>query len=226
MINLKKIFYKINNIFNKIFIENYNQRLNYNWNNKSKRYEILNKIIKKKNFNNYLEIGCFQDENFNKIKIANKVGVDPVSGGTIRDTSDNFFANNKNFFDIIFIDGLHVYEQVRKDIQNSLKFLSPNGVILLHDCIPLRIRDQMIPRSHEHWNGDVWKAIIEVRTFPDLDTYTILADQGLGIIFKRKNKNLIKIEKNFKSLSFKDYYLNFKNFMNPVEEEEVYKLII
>ena len=226
MNKLKKKIYKINNIFNKIFKENYNQCLNYNWDNKPKRYEILNKIIQKKKFNNYLEIGCFKDENFNEIKIANKTGVDPVSGGTIRDTSDNFFLNNKIFFDIVFIDGLHLYEQVRKDIQNSLKFLNLNGVIVLHDCIPLKIRDQMIPRSHEHWNGDVWKAIVEARTFEDLDTYTILADQGLGIIFKRKNRNLIKIEKrNFKSLTFKEYYLNFKNFMNPIEEEEVYKLI-
>ena len=226
MNKLKKKIYKINNIFNKIFKENYNQCLNYNWDNKPKRYEILNKIIQKKKFNNYLEIGCFKDENFNEIKIANKTGVDPVSGGTIRDTSDNFFLNNKIFFDIVFIDGLHLYEQVRKDIQNSLKFLNPNGIIVLHDCIPLKIRDQMIPRSHEHWNGDVWKAIVEARTFEDLDTYTILADQGLGIIFKRKNRNLIKIEKrNFKSLTFKEYYLNFKNFMNPIEEEEVYKLI-
>lgn len=201
--------------------------MKYNWNVKPKRYEILNKIIKIKNYNNYLEIGCFQDENFNKIKITNKVGVDPVSGGTIRDTSDNFFLNNKNFFDIIFIDGLHVYEQVRKDIQNSLKFINSNGVILLHDCVPLRIRDQMIPRSHEHWNGDVWKAITEVRTFKNLDTYTILADQGLGIIFKRKNNNLLKIEKkNFKSLTFKDYYLNFENFMNPIDFEELNKLLI
>lgn len=227
MRNLKKKIYKINYIFNKLFKENYNQRLKYNWNVKPKRYEILNKIIKIKNYNNYLEIGCFQDENFNKIKITNKVGVDPVSGGTIRDTSDNFFLNNKNFFDIIFIDGLHVYEQVRKDIQNSLKFINSNGVILLHDCVPLRIRDQMIPRSHEHWNGDVWKAITEVRTFKNLDTYTILADQGLGIIFKRKNNNLLKIEKkNFKSLTFKDYYLNFENFMNPIDFEELNKLLI
>lgn len=227
MRNLKKKIYKINYIFNKLFKENYNQRLKYNWNVKPKRYEILNKIIKIKNYNNYLEIGCFQDENFNKIKITNKVGVDPVSGGTIRDTSDNFFLNNKNIFDIIFIDGLHVYEQVRKDIQNSLKFINSNGVILLHDCVPLRIRDQMIPRSHEHWNGDVWKAITEVRTFKNLDTYTILADQGLGIIFKRENNNLLKIEKkNFKSLTFKDYYLNFENFMNPIDFEELNKLLI
>ena len=41
-----------------------------------KRYEIINNIIKYKSYKDYLEIGCFNDENFNKIKIENKIGVD------------------------------------------------------------------------------------------------------------------------------------------------------
>lgn len=223
---LEKKKYKINYLFNKIFKEKFSKRLNYNWDNKSKRYNIINNIIKKKIFTSYLEIGCFKDENFNQIEIKKKVGVDPVSGGTIRDTSDNFFLMNKDFFDIVFIDGLHIYEQVKKDILNSLKILNNNGVIILHDCLPLKIRDQMVPRSHEHWNGDVWKALVDMRTQESLDTYTILADQGLGIILKRKNRNLLYLnEKKIKNLKFKDYYLNFKDFMNPIEEEKAYELL-
>ena len=61
----------------------------------SKRYEIINNIIKYKSYKDYLEIGCFNDENFNKIKIENKIGVDPVSGGNIRKTSDEYFKSNK-----------------------------------------------------------------------------------------------------------------------------------
>ena len=61
-------------------------------------------IIKKYNFQNYLEIDCDKDQSFSKIKIKNKVGVDPISGGTLRCTSDDFFKNNKENFDIIFKD--------------------------------------------------------------------------------------------------------------------------
>ena len=43
--------------------------------------------------------------NLRNIKISNKVGVDPISGGTLRMTSDNFFKNNETFFDLIFLDG-------------------------------------------------------------------------------------------------------------------------
>lgn len=77
-----------------------------------------------------MEIGCFEDETFNKINIDKKVGVDPISGGNVRLTSDNFFKINKDRFDIIFIDGLHAFEQVKKDITNSLNILNKNGVLL------------------------------------------------------------------------------------------------
>jgi hypothetical protein len=53
----------------------------------------------------------------------------------------------------------------------------------------------------------VWKNIVELRTLDQIDTYTIYADHGIGLILKRKNRNklLLKIE-SFKKLKFKDYY--------------------
>ena len=136
-----------------------------------------------------------------KIKIEKKIGIDPVSGGTIRDTSDNFFKNNLIKFDIVFIDGLHEYDQVKKDIENSLQSLNNNGVIFLHDCIPQSYLHQAVPRAQGSWNGDVWKNIVESRTRSEIDTYVILADEGIGMILKRPNRNLLNISiKNFQSL--------------------------
>jgi hypothetical protein len=60
----------------------------------SDRIIIMNEIsdkIKKR----YLEIRCDLNQVFNKINCKNKVGVDPSRGGTIRDTSNNFFKINK-----------------------------------------------------------------------------------------------------------------------------------
>ena len=141
-------------------------------------------------------------------------------------TSDNFFKNNKEKFDIVLIDGLHIYEQVRRDIFNSLDSLNANGIIVLHDCLPAKIWNQVVPRIYHYWNGDVWKAIVEVRTLNNLDTYTCFADHGLGVIFKRENKNLLDIKiENFEKLKFKDYYYNQNKFMNIISVEELYKLI-
>ena len=206
--------------------ENFKKKLNFDWSSFPQRFEIINKIIKKNSYERYLEIGCFKDENFNKINITYKVGVDPVSGGTVRKTSDEYFKNNKEYFDIIFIDGLHYFDQVKKDIENSLDFLNTKGIIIVHDCLPSKIRDQMIPRAHEKWNGDVWKAIVEFRTKDHLDVYTCFADEGLGIILKRNNKNKLDLNlKDFKKLKFKDYYHNYSKFMNIISEDDLLKII-
>ena len=61
----------------------------------------------------------------------------------------------------------------------------------------------------------------------NIDTYTCKADHGLGIIFKRPNRNLLKVDiDDFKKLKFKDYYVNHKNFMNIIEVEDVDQLLL
>ena len=219
---LLKKKYQIANIYNSIFNENFKKKLNFDWVKYPYRYDIIKKIIEKKKYSSYLEIGCFEDETFNKINIDKKIGVDSNSGGNVRLTSDNFFKINKDTFDIIFIDGLHTFEQVKKDITNSLNILNKNGVLLLHDCLPQKVRDQASPRAHEHWNGDVWKAIVECRTQKDIDTYTCFADQGIGVIFKRPNHNILNLNyKNFKKIKFQDYYYNYKEYMNLIDVKDL-----
>ena len=219
---LLKKKYQIANIYNSIFKENFKKKLHFDWVKYPTRYDIIKKIIEKKKYSSYLEIGCFEDETFNKINIDKKIGVDPNSGGNVRLTSDNFFKINKDSFDIIFIDGLHTFEQVKKDITNSLNLLNKNGVLLLHDCLPQKVRDQACPRAHEHWNGDVWKAIVECRTLKNIDTYTCFADQGIGVVFKRPNQNILNLNcKNFKKIKFKDYYYNYKEFMNLIDVKDL-----
>ena len=208
-----------------IYGENFFKRLNYNWSQFPSRMEIIQKIINQNNFKKYLEIGCDQDENFSKIRVENKVGVDPLRGGTIRSTSDEFFKSNNDKFDIIFLDGLHTYNQTIKDINNSLEHLNSNGIIIIHDCLPKKIWNQIVPRMYGHWNGDVWKAIVESRTLSDIDTYTCVADHGLGVIFKRKNRNLLNLKiNNFEKLKFSEYYKNHNEFMNPISHKKLFDI--
>ena len=204
-----------------IYGEKFFKRLDYDWSKHPSRIDIIQKIISNQQYKSYLEIGCDNDENFSRISIDKKVGVDPLKGGTLRMTSDEFFKKNKLFFDLIFLDGLHTYEQTIKDIDNSLNYLKKNGLIVIHDCLPKKIWNQIVPRMYGHWNGDVWKAIVHSRTYSSADTYTCIADHGLGIIFKRKNRNQLDLKKNFKNLKFSDYYENHKEFMNLISHEEL-----
>ena len=83
-----------------------------------------------------------------------------------------------------------------------------------------------MPQTHSSWNGDVWKAIVECRTLKNIDTYTCVADQGLGIIFNKKNTKLLEEDiRDFKKLTFKDYYQNHNKYMNLIYENELYNLI-
>jgi hypothetical protein len=214
--------FKLFKIYNYIFGEKFYKKLSFDWSKYPSRYEIIQNTINRKKYKSYLEIGCDQDLLFSKINIDKKTGVDPNSGGTIRDTSDNFFKNNSDKFDIIFIDGLHEYDQVKRDINNSIKFLNNGGVIYLHDCMPESFIRQAVPRSSNVWNGDVWKNIVESRTIKEIDTYVCFADQGMGVILKRPNKNLLKLNiKNFNNLKFQDYYRNYNYYLNIIDIQKL-----
>ena len=214
----KKIYYLT-------FIENFNGKLKFNFPSNYYRWDLIKYLIDKNGYSDYLEIGCDQDQLFSKIEIKNKIGVDPVSGGTIRKTSDEFFKENDKKFDIIFIDGLHTYKQVKKDILNSVDCLKENGIILVHDCMPDSLSKQAVPRYRMIWNGDVWKAIVDLRQDANLEIFTCEMDQGIGIIKKDINSSMLEIKKPIVNLKFKDYFNNYKEYLRVISLEELKKKI-
>mgnify|MGYP001385808686 CR=1 FL=1 len=92
----------IKRFFYYFYGEKFFKRFNYNWSNYPTRSEIIQKIIDKKKYESYLELGCDKDSNFSKIKIKNKIGVDPKLGGTLKMTSDEFLRITK-FILIVYL---------------------------------------------------------------------------------------------------------------------------
>ena len=220
MEKLNKFTKIIRKIYYKTFVENFKDKLSYNFPENFYRWDLIEYLIKKNDYKKYLEIGCDKNQLFSKVNITNKIGVDPVSGGTIRKTSDDFFRDNDTNFDIVFIDGLHTYEQVKKDILNSVNCLEKNGLILVHDCMPDSMGKQAVPRYKMQWNGNVWKAIVDLRQKDNLDIYTCEIDQGIGIITKNKNSSILKLNKPINKLKFKDYFSNYKEYMRVISLEQ------
>ena len=173
----------------------------------------------------YLEIGVFKNEVFDSIPLGRdyKTGVDPNEGGNIRKKSDDFFATNKSCFDVIFIDGLHTYEQVKKDIENSLKILNKNGFIFIHDLIPDSKISSKVERGKftSNWNGDVFRVIFDIIKNDYLNFIIVNVDFGVGILRKVENKN---IELNSNSYNY-DYFLKNKSKLPIVSLEEAFKFI-
>ena len=100
---------KLNKFYYEFFVENFKKKINYNFPPDYFRWDLIEYLIEKYNYKEYLEIGCDKDQLFSKISLKKKIGVDPYSGGNIRKTSDDFFLSNNKTFDLVFIDGLHTY---------------------------------------------------------------------------------------------------------------------
>ena len=106
-------------------------------------------------------------------------------------TSDDFFEHDTREFGVIFIDGLHVYEQVIKDIVNAANRLSKYGYIIVHDCLPENAHAATREWHEGVWNGDVWKALYDIHLhYKDLKYYVLNGDFGLGIIQKKRNADV------------------------------------
>lgn len=213
------------------------------------RYTVIQEIIKNKNAKSYLEIGVERGEVFFNIQVDFKIGVDPnflfklkkpineklilQDSALFQMTSDAFFSKEseiiKNGVDVVFIDGLHTYQQVIKDIKNALSYLNDDGVIIIHDCNPtseaigypvknsinevINLASQgLINGWNGCWCGDVWKALLHFRVeYPDLNIFTLDLDWGLGIITRASASSAeeLKVNLDKNQIAALDYqYLN------------------
>jgi hypothetical protein len=142
-----------------------------------------------------------------KLSARSRRLADAKAGAThyFETTSDAFFADEAALLeqygvDVALIDGLHTYKQVLRDVENTLRYLRDDGVIFLHDCNPAnasiacpatsyadfraqhRLRDLLWARR-PLWSGDVWKAIVELRsTRHDLRIAVLNCDRGVGVV--------------------------------------------
>ena len=183
------------------------------------RFRAVQKALTMRSNPVYLEIGVSRGQAFQRISADVKFAVDPAfrltertreladaRGRVVRyfeTTSDAFFENEKSLLaqhpvDVALIDGLHTYEQVVRDVENTVRHLTDDGVIFLHDCNPPFelagrradswdefMAQQSGPLKIGIWNGDVWKAIVELRsTRPDLLVGVLKCDQGVGFVRK------------------------------------------
>jgi len=156
------------------------------------RTDLLNHLVATRGYRRYLEIGVRDPRhNFNRVRAEVKDSVDPAPRRpvTFQMTSDAFFAARETGgpsapYDLAFIDGLHLAEQVERDVANCLRHLAPGGTIVLHDCNPMAESAQV--ETYEpgaHWNGTVWKAWAKLRaTRADLSMCVVDIDEGCGVI--------------------------------------------
>tara|TARA_R110002126_G_scaffold290225_1_gene446720 strand:- start:5460 stop:6053 length:594 start_codon:yes stop_codon:yes gene_type:complete len=189
------------------------------------RTEIINSLIKKYGYKTYLEIGVNTPAqpgyNWVGVEIDTKHGVDPNVDTTYRMESDEFFNNHiTQKYDIIFIDGLHLFEQVYKDITNSIENLNEGGIIVVHDCNPITEITQRRIRASDAWHGDVWKSIVKLRVEnPKIDVCTVNTDEGCAILKKGEQK-LLEVDGDVDVYNYIFLEKNRVNALNLISVDE------
>jgi len=143
--------------------------------------DFLNEIILKNQYESFLEIGSYYGFTLEHVNCKNIVGIDPIKKFEIPDNitnikyyemySDDFFKNNKDYFDLVYIDGDHSYTQVVNDLINTLLYLNKNGTVVLDDVCPIdkisSMKDhkeslnarQSNNDNRTEWMGDVYKIL-------------------------------------------------------------------
>jgi hypothetical protein len=198
----------------------------------------------------YLEIGVSRGQAFQRISADEKIAVDPafkLSERTRRladakarvthyfeTTSDDFFASETAFLeqrpiDVALIDGQHSYMQVVRDVENTLRYLRDDGVIVLHDCNPPFalagrpaaswedfVSQQRGPLVIGVWNGDVWKAIVHLRSVRDnLRVAVLKCDMGVGVIRKGvSDSQLSYLPEQIEALTYADLKADRERLLN------------
>lgn len=171
------------------------------------RHDRLNKLAELVSAKTYLEIGVREGATLKKVSVPRKFGVDPFfrfdrenfftnPGEDVKlfeTTSDDFFAMIQPDikFDLIFIDGLHHYDQVVRDVLGALRHSHEKTIILVDDTIPTSMAAatrnlsdlaklmKATGETSKNWMGDVYKIFpflhmflrqFEIATFPGTTT--------------------------------------------------------
>jgi hypothetical protein len=133
---------------------------------------------------NYLEIGI-NDGRGLALSRTRSIGVDPAFKinveldcdlQLVKATSDDFFARDnaiarfpEGVVDLVFIDGLHLFEFALRDFINAEKLAHPGSVVVFDDMLPRTIDEAARDRHTVMWAGDVYNvALVLERYRPDL----------------------------------------------------------
>lgn len=149
----------------------------------------------------YLEVGVNKGDTFLAVEIAERTAVDPAfrfdwqAAATPatrfhQQPSDAFFARCRERFDIVFLDGLHVFAQTFRDFCNALDVTDEGALILIDDTVPDDVYSSWPhPREAQalrrqagvrggSWHGDVFKMVFAIHDFFPRLSYVTIGTEG------------------------------------------------
>lgn len=179
------------------------------------RSEVCQAILALYEAPSYLEIGVFDGATFHAVKASRKVAVDiqfsldleaaraAAAGLDVHFhecPSDDYFAHiiGNELFDVIFIDGLHSFDQTLRDLLNAICHLREGGAIVIDDVIPpsyaaslpslaenIAFRQQRGIKQPD-WMGDVYRLVFFLRDYmPGFSFATLVENHGETVVWRQ-----------------------------------------
>ena len=219
-------------------------------------HERLNAIsLRLGGIERYLEIGVAKGNTFFNVEASDKHAVDPrfrFDIGNRSDfknetfhsvTSDEYFSKSSDEskpFDLIFLDGLHTYNQTLKDFLNSLAVAHKKTIWLIDDTVP---RDAISAEpsldkvksarsienndSDQTWMGDVFKVVVFIDHFFSQYTCLTLKDHGQTVVLPISStpKTIGYSTEEIDKLTYVDSILMRETLFKPIEFETVLQYI-
>jgi hypothetical protein len=209
----------------------------------------LNSLAKLNSSQKYLEVGVCTGETFLQIDVPFKVGVDPNFAFRFQDcanentmfcqvASDQFwsnFFNNQYKFDLIYLDGLHTFEQTFRDFCASLNHSHDSTIWLLDDTCPIgwfaahpdpvfvgKAR-KFLKINETFWMGDVFKVILAIHDFFPQFSYATFPGHGQTVVWKESRENFNPTWNSLQKISKMGYYdfLKIKDSHLNVKDDEL-----
>jgi hypothetical protein len=71
--------------------------------------------------------------------------------------------------DLVFIDGMHLFEYALRDFINTEKYSDVHTLVVIDDIFPAHPAQAERDRRTRAWTGDVWKLLVVLQQYrPDL----------------------------------------------------------
>jgi len=140
------------------------------------KYQTLESLHARYKPNLYLEIGVQEGASLNASK-CKAIGIDPNPRIEAKQNQEIYATTSDDFFgafkidapDLVFIDGLHLFEQALKDFINVEAISHKQTVVIMDDIFPAHPSQALRNRRTCKWAGDVWKVYEILKEYrPDL----------------------------------------------------------
>ena len=127
-----------------------------------------------------------------------------------------------SFFDLLFLDSWHTYEDSLEILEIGMRIAKPNSIILVHDCLAISssLSSTYVPGA---WSGVTCFVFKEFAKTMNREWFVLDSDHGLGVLGPETRKKLplidsvnLELLKESESESLKQFYENPRQYMRGI----------